>query len=195
MIDLDEHLPLIAAGDAEAFARWLAGAERPLRLSLRRFAASVDTEAVMQETLLRAWTIAARVRPDGKPNALLRLSHRIAVNLALDEIRRRRGAPGGATARGQAGAPAGDGLPDDGPPDPTPPPDPLLRQRVEECLKKLPRAPRQAIDMRIQAAGGAPDASLAALVGMRLNTFLQNVTRARRLIARCLERSGIEVPA
>lgn len=188
MIDLDPYLPRIADGDADAFARWLAGAERPLRIALRRFAAAADTEAVLQETLLRLWVVARRCEPDGRPNSLLRFARRIAVNLALDEIRRRHGAtPGGAAYS--------DAPPEDDPPDPAPPPDPLLRKRVEDCLGKLPCAPRRAIQVRIDAAGGEPDADLAARLGMRLNTFLQNITRARRLIATCLEKAGIVVPA
>jgi len=53
--DLDRHLPAIVAGDAQAFAAWLAGAEPRIRASLRGFAAQVDVEAVLQETLLRVW--------------------------------------------------------------------------------------------------------------------------------------------
>ena len=34
---------------------------------------------------------------------------------------------------------------------------------------------------------------LAERVGMRPNTFLQNITRARRLIAECLRRRGIDL--
>ena len=54
MADLDRHFPQIAAGDDGAFALWLAGAEPELRDGLRAFAATVDTEAVIQEALLRA---------------------------------------------------------------------------------------------------------------------------------------------
>ena len=90
MIDLDAHLPAIQAGDADAFGRWLAGAEPGLRESLRSFAASVDTEAVLQESLLRTWQVAPRVVSDGKPNTLLRLAVRIARNLAVSERRRLR---------------------------------------------------------------------------------------------------------
>lgn len=89
-MNLDEYLPGIIAGDEDSFARWLAGAERPIRESLRRFAASVDTEAAMQETLLRIWLVARRCHPDGQPNSLLRFAISIARNLALSEIRRRR---------------------------------------------------------------------------------------------------------
>src|SRR6266571_1187626 len=92
-MNLDTELPEISSGDTDAFARWLAEAERPLRQSLRRYAAAVDTEAVMQETLLRVWVVARRCRPDGRPNSLLRLGLTIARNLALSEIRRTRSGP------------------------------------------------------------------------------------------------------
>src|SRR5262245_66019536 len=91
MTDLDPYLPGIALGDEDSFAAWIAGAEGPLRRSLRRFAAAVDTESVVQETLLRIWQVARRCEPDGRPNSLLRLAFRIARNLAVDETRRRRG--------------------------------------------------------------------------------------------------------
>ena len=93
MIDLDAHLPSIASGDAPAFGRWLAGAEEPVRRSLRSFAAVVDAEAVLLETLLRVWQVAPRVERDGQPNALLRVALRIARNAAIDEVRRARVAP------------------------------------------------------------------------------------------------------
>ena len=182
LMDLDVELPAIALGDADAFARWLARAERPLRQSLRRFAAAVDTEAVMQETLLRVWIVARRCRPDGRPNSLLRLGLRIARNLAIGEIRRTRSGP----------------IDDDiDPPDPPAPeptlPDPALRKRIEECLEKLPRKPAAALAARIESAGAEPDRLLADRLGMRPNTFLQNITRARRLLTGCLQRLGIEI--
>ena len=70
MADLDHLLPGIVAGDADAFGRWVAGAELQVRDSLRPFAASVDAEAVLQESLLRVWQTAPDFKPDGRPNAL-----------------------------------------------------------------------------------------------------------------------------
>lgn len=51
---------------------------RPIHQSLRSFAAKVDTEAVLQESLLRVWQVAPKVVPDGRENCLLRLGVRIA---------------------------------------------------------------------------------------------------------------------
>jgi DNA-directed RNA polymerase specialized sigma24 family protein len=182
--DLDVYLGAIQAGDAEAFAHWLAGAELPLRRSLRRFAPFVDTEAVMQEALLRVWQVAVRCKPDGRPDSLLRLAVRIARNLAVSGIRRAGARP-----------PEVGGADNPGPIDPTPAPDPILRARIRDCLEKLPSRPKTCLLARLESEGGRSDRALAAVLGMRLNTFLQNITRARRLLADCLHRSGIEVPA
>ena len=183
-LDLDLHLPGIVAGDASAFARWLAGAEPIVRDTLRPLAAAVDAEAVLQEALLRVWQVAPRVEPDGSPNALLRFAIRVARNLAISELRRTRAAatdPGDLEAVLAAAA------------RPVAAPDPLLRNAIAHCRDKLPGKPREALDARLADAGARDDDELAATLGMRLNTFLQNITRARRLLADCLRRRGIAI--
>jgi RNA polymerase sigma-70 factor (ECF subfamily) len=185
-MEADELLRAIAAGDPVAFGRWIAGAERPLRESLRSFAARVDVEAVVQETLLRIWQVAPRVEPDGRPDPLLRLALRVARNLAIDEVRRNRAVAAGDEELDAALAFAtGPGRPAE--------PDPLLRRTIAGCRDALPRKPAQALDARLHAAGAEPDAALAARLGMQLNTFLQNFTRARKLLADCLRARGVEL--
>ncbi len=179
MIDLDVHLAAIRLGDASAFTRWLAGAERPVRESLRALATHVDTEAVLQEALLRAWQFAGRVEPDGKPNTLLRYAVRIARNLAISEVRRTR-----AKAVDPATLDAAD-------PEPAAPPDPILRRAIAECQGALPAKPALALMARIESAGAEPDEVLAARLDMKPNTFLQNFTRARKMLAECLEGKGV----
>ena len=181
-VDLDELLPAIGAGDATAFARFVAGAEAPLRASLRRFAAAVDAEAILQETLLRIWQLAPSFAGDGKANALLRFSYRVAHNLAVSETRRRHTTVEEITAE----------LAD---PEPGAPPDPFLRRAIAECRERLPGKPAQALGARLGARGDEPDALLAARLQMTLNTFLQNFTRARRLLAECLEGRGVDLDA
>jgi DNA-directed RNA polymerase specialized sigma24 family protein len=181
-MDLDAELPSILAGDADAFGRWLAGAERPVRESLRSFAAVLDAEAVLQEALLRVWQVAPRFQPDGRPNGLLRLGVRIARNLAISEVRRLRAVPAGPADVEAALAETER---------PPAPPDPLLRDAIRTCREQLPARPRQALDARLAGAGGGGDPELAAALGMRLNTFLQNMTRARQLLAECLRRRGV----
>lgn len=188
MNDLDAFALAIAAGDADAFARWLGPAERVVRASLRPFAASADAEAVLQEALLRVWQVAPRFQPDGKPNGLLRLALRIARNLAIDETRR---------SRASRPAPTDDleravdeaAMADPGPPDP------LLRKTIERCREALPDKPALVLTLRLTNAGASPDERLAEQLGMRLNTFLQNVTRARKLLAECLRKHGVELEA
>ncbi len=179
MLDLDVHLAAIRLGDATAFGRWLAGAERPVRESLRALATQVDTEAVLQEALLRCWQFASRVEPDGKPNTLLRYAVRIARNLAISEIRR---------TRAKAVDPE---TLDTADPSPAAPPDPILRRAIAECRDKLPEKPGLALAARIESAGIEPDEVLAARLDMKPNTFLQNFTRARKMLAECLEGKGV----
>jgi DNA-directed RNA polymerase specialized sigma24 family protein len=182
--DGDVHLAAIVAGDAPAFGRWMAGAEPRVRASLRAFARAVDVEAVVQETLLRAWQVAPRHVPDGRPDSLLRLAIRIGRNLAISEARRTRAAPSEPDDLDAALAAAA--------PTPTAP-DPLLRAAIAACHDQLPAQPRAALAARLTSAGGHDDAQLAAGLRMRLNTFLQNVGRARRLIAACLARRGVAI--
>lgn len=185
MIDLDAELPAIARGDAAAFGRWMRSAEEPLRRSLRSFAPVVDTEAVLQEALLRVWQVAPRVEAD-RPNALLRLALRVARNTAIDEARRARVAPVDDAALERA---ATEALAQVEPVEP----DPHLRALIEQCRDKLPPAPRQAFDARLEARGGLADRDLARKLRMQLNTFLKNVGRARALLLECLGRAGVVV--
>jgi DNA-directed RNA polymerase specialized sigma24 family protein len=186
MSDLDEHLPAILAGDVDAFGHWVAGAEARVRDSLRSFAAVVDTEAVVQEALLRVWQVAPRFVADGKPNGLLRLALRIARNLAVSERRHTRtsGADDDTLERALAGdvelvARA--------------PTDPLLRRAIETCRDALPRKPGLALVARLESAGAETDDDIALRLGMTKNTFLQNFTRARKFLLECLERHGVDL--
>ncbi|HUS28463.1 MAG TPA: hypothetical protein VMZ53_08140 [Kofleriaceae bacterium] len=178
--DLDIYLAAIVAGDRRAFATWLGFAEPGVRDSLRSFAAVVDVEAVLQESLLRVWQVAPRFEPDGRPNGLLRLGVRIARNLAVSEVRRTKATP--------VDPPKLDELESTTTPTAS---DPLLREAIIDCRNKLPPKPRQALDSRLASGGVHDDAELAEAVGMRLNTFLQNFTRARALLAECLKKRGI----
>ncbi|MEW5739289.1 MAG: sigma-70 family RNA polymerase sigma factor [Myxococcota bacterium] len=180
-------LQAIAAGDARTFGNWVAGAESSVRASLRPFAALVDTEAVVQEAFLRVWQVAPRFQPDGKPNALLRFTVRTARNAAISELRK--AAPSkqqldeleAALEAEVHVAPVT--------------PDPLLRAAIAECRKKLPRQPGLALEQRLTSNGTEDDTTLAQRLGMSLNTFLQNFTRARKFLKDCLQRAGINLDA
>ncbi len=183
MTDLDVYLGAIVAGDTRRFGLWLAGAEPTVRASLRSFATAVDVEAVLQESLLRIWQVAARFEADGRPNGLLRLAIRIARNLAVSEVRRTKATPVDAEIlENSLEADAHD-------------PDPLLRRAIAECRDALPAKPKQAFDARITSGGGRDDTELAESLDMRLNTFLQNFTRARQMLADCLRKKGVDIAA
>ncbi len=183
--DLDVHLRAIQGGDASAFGLWLAAAEPSLRRGLRGFARQVDVEAILQEALLRVWQVAPRFVPDGQPNGLVRLAQRIGSNLAVSETRR---------TRGVATDPAllAEGVDRSQQFEPSLP-DPLLRAQIEKCREKLPPRPKEALAARLDGEGGEPDATLAERLGMEKNTFLQNITRARKLLLECLERAGVKL--
>ena len=177
----DVHLAAIIGGDTHAFGLWMAGAEPIVRDTLRSFAMVVDVEAVLQ--------VAPRFVDDGRPNGLLRLAIRIARNLAISEVRRTRARPAEPTEAHdlEAALAAAER--------PVSAPDPMLRRALVECRDRLPPKPREAFDARLDGAGGQDDDDLATSLGMRLNTFLQNVTRARKLLAECLGKKGILVDA
>lgn len=182
-VDLDEHLGGIQSGDAAAFGRWMSRAEPSLRGGLKSFARVVDTEAVLQEALLRVWQVAPGFVPDGRPNGLLRLAARIARNLAVSELRRARVHPAEIEALERSLAAEGE-VPAA--------PDPHLRRRIQECRDQLPAKPAQALAARLEQVG-LPDLTLAEALGMTKNTFLQNFTRARKFLMECLKKAGVDL--
>ena len=184
MSELDTLEPFVVAGDPHAFARWVAGVEPRLRASLLRFAADVDVEAVLQECLLRVWQVAPRYEPDGRPEGLVRLAIRIGRNLAIDELRRRRVRPEAIAALDERAEPSAM--------DPAPA-DPRLRETILACRESLPDKPAAALTARLAQGGTTPDRDLAAMLGMKLNTFLKNFGRARELLSACLRRHGIDL--
>lgn len=177
-MDLDVHLDAIAHGDDRAFARWMAAAEPRVRAGLRSFAAEVDTEAVLQEALLRAWQVAPRVQRDGRGDSLLRYTARTAHNLAIDEVRRR--------GRTRALEPDEDVAAPE-----VPLSDPALGAQLRGCLDALPDQPRRAVLARWEQGPVEHDRALAERLGMQLNTFLKNIGRARKALQDCLERAGV----
>ena len=181
---MEEAFRLSQAGDMEAFARWMGMVEMPLRRSLLRFARAVDTEVVVQETFVRMWLVACDPqRQLSGPDASIKFALRVARNVALEEMRRYR-QERFVDLAGLEALPEGSVLPD--------PPDPALRRAIEDCIRRLPGQPRAALTARAQS-GGRPDREIAADLCMKLNTFLQNIVRARKLLTDCLERRGVRL--
>ncbi|MHC4082696.1 MAG: RNA polymerase sigma factor [Planctomycetota bacterium] len=181
MSEIDAAYARTQEGDHEAFTSWVRSCETPLRKSLRSFGPVVDVEAVLQEGLARMWTLAPRLKLDGE-NASLRYALRLVRNLAIAEARRLGKATPADLEKLQR-------LPETVA-DPDPPADHWVQQAIRRCLEKLPPKPRAALHARLR---GGPDRALASGLGMKLNTFLQNIVRARRLMAECLQRAGVKV--
>ena len=186
MSELDELFAEARSGNAMAFAAWAGRVERPVRDSLTRFARVVDLEVAMQETLLRMWLIATR---SGKAiegeNASLRMAVGVARNVAREEVRR---------ARLGSLVPL-ESCEDEpeliAPPDPLP--DPGLARAIGDCMARIPGRPRAALELRLQQGHARADRDLARELGLKLNTFLQHIVRARKSLADCLVGKGIEL--
>lgn len=171
-------------GDADAFAEWMGIVEYPLRRSLAAFARAVDVEVVVQESFLRMWLIACDPgrRLQGE-KASLKFAIRLARNVALEELRHTR-------LYQYFDEKDYDELPEMRVVPQLP--DPALRRAIHECLDRLPEQPKTALNARIED-GHLPDRDLAQGARMKLNTFLQNIVRARRLMAKCLEDRGVNL--
>jgi DNA-directed RNA polymerase specialized sigma24 family protein len=173
----------IRGGNRYAFAQWLSMVEAPLRRSLHRYARDLDTEVILQETLTRMWMIGARGKDLEGENASLLLAFGVMRNVRREEERRLRLAgqrDGGRPEDHPDAATYNPELPDAG-----------LRRAIARCFEKLPGRPRKAMKARLK--GSTPDRDLAEGLGMKLNTFLQNIVRARKSLARCLEESGVRL--
>ncbi|TVP50437.1 MAG: hypothetical protein EA350_00630 [Gemmatimonadales bacterium] len=208
MTTVNELFARVCLGDEAAFERWMVVVEPQLRRSLAPWARAVDVEGVVQETLLRMW-IYAGDRGDALEgtDASLRFALGMARNVARNEARRlgrevalaeggeegaggARGLGGAGTAGGAAGG--ADGSSGAGGMQVEPPPvhDPALRRIILGCIELLPARPRAALQARIDRGHEEDDRDLAASVGMKRNTFLQNIVRARRALEACLESNG-----
>src|SRR5262245_1014992 len=184
--ELDALFATARSGDAMAFASWAGQVERPVRSSLSRFARAVDLEVVVQETLLRMWLLATR---SGKEltgdHASLRMALAVARNVAREEVRRSR---------------HGSLVPieecESDPEMVVPPPaghDPGLAQAIRDCIGGIRGRPKAALELRIHEGHERPDRELAEQLGLKLNTFLQHIVRARRSLADCLRRKGVDL--
>ena len=183
MTQTDLAFLAIRGGNSYMFAKWLSMVEAPLRRSLHRYARDLDTEVILQETLTRMWMIGARGKDLQGENASLLLAFGVLRNVRREEERRLKLA-------GQRDGGRPEDHPDVAACNPAPA-DAGLRRAIVRCFEKLPGRPRKAMEARLQ--GSTPDRDLAEELGMKLNTFLQNIVRARKVLARCLEESGVRL--
>lgn len=183
MSEIDELFAAARTDRPRAFARWMGSVELPVRRGLRAYAKAVDVETIVQETFLRMWLLTRE--PDREltgENASLKFAVGVARNLARAEARRYR--------REHLLPP--EELPEI-PVDPAPVSDPKLRRLIQDCLKRVAGAPLRALEARLNLGDRLPDHSIAAMIRMTKNTFLQNIVRARRQVAECLEKQGVRL--
>ena len=182
MTDIDRLWSEVCAGDQQAFGDWMGRVERPILRSLGPFARAVDTESVVQETLMRMWHLSQddSRRLEGE-NASLRFAIGTAHNLARNMARKQRRehlVPPGILPDGINDAPT------------DPPRDPLLGRIIEKCIEALSARAKSVLLARLQH-GHVDDQTSAGRLRMTLNTFFQNVTRARRHLDECLQKNGV----
>jgi len=181
--EIDELFTAVRTNGPRAFAKWMGSVELPVRLGLRPYARAVDVETIVQETFLRMWLLTQE--PDREltgENASLKFAIGVARNLARAEARRYR--------REHLLPP--EELPEISV-DPAPTSDPKLRRLIQECLKRLVGAPLKALEARLHLGDQLSDHSIAEMIQMTKNTFLQNIVRARRQVAACLEKQGVRL--
>jgi RNA polymerase sigma factor (sigma-70 family) len=175
------ELQAIVARDQDAFSHWFARCEIKLRRSLRSFAQVTDVEAVVQDTALRVWQRASTIRPDGRPECILRWAVTVALNAARNEAKRSgHQLPLGPTVEGLAHST-------------TNMPDPVLRVRIQSCRERLGATPRLVLDAQLTDAGQHSSRELAMTLGMTADAVRQNLVRARRALQRCLRTFGIDL--
>lgn len=180
--EIDQLFTLVRMGGGTiVFREWMGRVERPIRASLARFARAVDVEAIMQETLLRMWLLASEGERELEgADASLRFAIGMARNLARNEARR----------MGRVRYLPPEDLPEVAQ-DPPPAPDPGLGAAIRDCLARLTPKLREVLQARIARGSFEPDRDLANGLRMKLNTFLQNVVRARGAMRSCLEKKGV----
>lgn len=161
----------VAEGD-EAACRAVVGRHLPqvLTLARRMLRDRADAEDVAQESMLRLWQMAARWRADAPIGAWL---YRVAHNLAIDRIRRRRPTVDVDAAVGLA--------------DPGPNPAQSLaagdrRAAVEGAIANLPERQRTAITLVHTMEMGNIEAAAAMEISVdALESLLARGRRALRL--------------
>ena len=180
---MDHLLPLIAAGDAQAFGRYMALAEDRVRASLQSFAAVVDVEAVVQEAFLRVFRSLERFDFQYGFSTWL---HRIVTNLAIDHLRRRRLVTQQASGEDED-ASAWEAEVESRAPSPS---DRLesaeTARRVRECIAAL--APHFQAVLTLRELEGLPCTEIARIVGATHVTVRWRLHRGRKLFLEEWER-------
>jgi putative glutamine amidotransferase len=157
------------------FERVLLSEHGPLTRRLERMLRSPElAEDLRQETLARAWESAPR---DVSPERLRAWVHRVASNLAIDQMRRAARQPLQELDDSQVPAPSADR-------------DEVLAAR--EALERISPHQRMLLLMRLEAGLGYDE--IAALLDISAEAARQRLTRARRAFSQAFRDTPLDRP-
>ena len=170
----------IARGDAAAFRlitdRYLGPVHR---LAARMLGDLNEAEEVTQDTFLKLWTHASRWRPAGRDSLVLPWLRSVAMNLCIDQLRRR---------RFQSGEEVPERVDDS----------PSAAEQIDQCrLGALVAAALGSLGGRQRAAivltyyEELPNLEAAQALGLHLKAFESLLLRARQALKVALADSGI----
>lgn len=176
--DDDAMMERIAAGDADVFARVIDAHGRPLhRIAFRMIGDAAEAEDIAQEALLRLWWGAGRWQR-GRSGIGAWLT-RVAVNLCLDRLRRRRFASDEAVPERADDAPGADVSIDSE----------RLRLLAIDALGALGERQRGAIVLTYYEE--LSNAMAADALDMKLKAFESLLLRARTAMRAALAERGL----
>jgi RNA polymerase sigma factor (sigma-70 family) len=174
----DALMARVAARDAAAL-RLLADrhAALPWRIAYRMLADRAEAEDVAQEALLRLWQAGEKWLPGG-PGVAAWL-HRVATNLCLDRLRRRRFASDEEVPERADESPLADAEIEGD----------EVRAVVVGCIQALPDRQRAAIVLTYYEESA--NQSAAATLAMQIKAFESLLFRARAALRGCIESKGV----
>jgi RNA polymerase sigma-70 factor (ECF subfamily) len=162
----DRLMALVAARDGAAFRILIERyQQRPYRLAWRMLNDATEAEDVAQEALLRLWSHAGQWRAGG-PGVAAWLA-RVATNLCLDRLRRRRFASDEAVPDRADPALLADAMMDEE----------TMRTRTIAAIQALPERQRAAIILTYYE--DQPNAAAAEMLEMNVKAFESLLLRAR----------------
>ena len=177
--DSDENLMLrLAQRDAEAL-RLLAEkyAHIPWRIACRMLDDPSEAEDIAQEAMLRLWNVQGEWNARG--SGIAAWLTRVATNLSIDRIRRRRTVSDDMLAETADEAPLADANIEDD----------QTRAAIVDCIQRLPERQRGAIILTYYEEQQNRDA--AGAMDMKIKAFESILLRARASLRKCAESMGI----
>jgi RNA polymerase sigma factor (sigma-70 family) len=169
----DALMARVAARDGAAFRQLVsAHGARPHRIAFRMLGDAAEAEDIAQEALLRLWDHASRWRSDG-PGVAAWLT-RVATNLCLDRLRRRRFASDDAIPERVDEAPLADAMMDEA----------RLREKTVAAVQALPERQRAAIILTYYE--DCSNMAAAAALDMNIKAFESLLLRARAALRTAL---------